>query len=254
MRSINLFLCLILIGASLQQAHAAELLTDTKSIIQEWVRVEQLLSHENQQWDEEKASLNDILKILSAERQELNRQITLAQEIASRADEERSILVEKLSSYQEISDLLEVRISDYERQLVLITAYLPQVLQSELAPRISRLNSSALGSNLSLSERTQTVLSMMSEIDSFDGRLTLTTELISNSRGEPIEVRVLYLGLSRAFYVNRNATTAGYGVPTDTGWQWQSANELSANIAKSLDIYETRLTPQLISLPMQVEQ
>ena len=194
MRSIVLFLGLISTSIYFQGAYTADLLTDTKSTIQEWVRTEQLISHENQQWAEEQATLSNILQILSAEERELQEQISLAQDVASRADEERALLVEQLSSYQEISDLLEGRISDYERQLVLVVAYLPQILKSELAPRIARLNSASQGSNFSLSERTQTVLSMMSEIDSFDGRLTLTTELISNAQNQPVEVRVLYLG------------------------------------------------------------
>lgn len=254
MRPIILILAVMSISVSAERLYATDLLTDTKSAIQEWVRTEQLVSQENQQWEEEKASLNSILKILSAEEQELGEQIALAQEVASRADEERASLVEQLSSYQEISQLLESRITDYERQLVLIVAYLPQMLRSELAPRIARLNSATQGSSPSLSERTQTLLSLMSEIDTFDGRLTLTTELISNSQNEPVEVRVLYLGLSRAFYVNNNATSAGFGVPTETGWQWQAQDELSETIARSLDIYETRITPQLISLPMQVQR
>jgi hypothetical protein len=236
----------------LHAAPAEDLLGETRSLIQEWVKTEQLVSLEKRQWTEEKSSLSDILTILTAEQRELNNQISLAQDIASRADEERAELVDQLSSYQEISEILRVRISDYERQLLLLTTALPETLRKELAPRFARLDSSNQASSFSLSERAQTVLNIMSEIERFDMKLTLTTEIINNSQNEPLEVRVLYFGLSRAFYVNDNGTLGGYGVPSETGWQWQSEPELSASISRALDIYETRITPQLIALPMQV--
>lgn len=252
MRLNRYALTAILLFPNSLAVYAQDLLGETRSVIQEWVKIEQLISLEKKQWREENASITDILTILSVEQRELSEQIALAQEVASRADEERSLLVEKLTSYQDTSELLATRISDYERQLSLIEPYLPQTLSEELAPRFARINSSFQGSTLSLSERAQIVLSIMSEIESFDSTLTLTTEIINNS--QPVEVRVLYFGLSRAFYVTDNGLAGGYGIPAETGWRWQAANDLSATVSRAIDIYETRVSLQLISLPMQVER
>ena len=181
MRIVIYLLSTLLAFVISHAALAQDLLSETRSAIQEWVRTEQLLSLEKKQWEEEKASITDILAILSAEQRELNEQISLAQDVANRADEQRSMLVDQLSTFQEISELLEVRVSDYERQLSLIANYLPETLKRELSPRFARINSSSQVSALSLSERAQTVLNIMSEIDNFDARLTLTTEIINNS-------------------------------------------------------------------------
>lgn len=255
MKGPTYFLFAISIFSAPQFVNAAEfgLLDETRSAIEEWVRTEQLISQESRQWREEQTYINNIITILTAEQRELNEQIALAQEIATRADEEREVLVEQLSTYQEISALLESRVADYERQLLLVTDYLPEMLKQELAPRLSRLNSGSEALTLSLGERAQTVLNIVSEIQNFDSNLTLTTEIVPNDRNDQIEVRVLYLGLSRAFFINDNATLGGYGVPTESGWQWQQANELNQAIADAMASFEARISPQLVDLPMQVQ-
>ncbi|MEZ5489519.1 MAG: DUF3450 family protein [Gammaproteobacteria bacterium] len=232
-------------------AYSAELLDETRTTIREWVETEQAISHEKSQWREERASLTTLLSILRAEEETLNEEIALAQDIASRADEERLVLVEQLSSYQEVSALLEVLISDYERQLKIIESYLPQVLRSELQPRLNRLQQER--TSHSLSERTQNVLNILAEIESFDSRITLASELISVEQDQSIEARILYLGLSKAFFVNESATISGYGSPFDTGWQWRTDETLSGSIVRAIDVYETRLTPQLVTLPLKVD-
>ena len=84
--------------------------------------------------------------------------------------------------------------------------------------------------------------------------MTLTTEVLDEIQNQSVEVRVLYFGLARAFYVNNSRTIGGYGVPSEAGWQWFPENELSSAIGRALDIYETRVSPQLIGLPMEIDQ
>lgn len=236
-----------------QFSWSADALTETQSLIQEWVQTEQLISKENRTWQLEKSSIENILKILNAEQRELNAQISQAQEIASKADEERAALVDQLATYQNVSELIQNQFVDYERQLLLIAAYLPPILKNELGQRIARLDSTPQGASLSLSERAQTLLSILSEINAFDTRMTLTTELIDNA-DRSIEVQVLYFGLSRAFFVNENGSIAGVGVPEDGGWRWQQIANLAPSVRRAIDIHETRMSPQFISLPMGLQQ
>jgi chromosome segregation ATPase len=234
-------------------AQAADALSETQTIIQEWVRTEQLISQERRQWEEERPVIGNILQILDAEREGLNEQISRAQEITSRANEERTALVEELSGYEATSETLESRVIDYERQLSVIANYLPAVLREELAPRYSRIGASTQTGSLSLSERSQAVFSIMAGITNFDSRMTLTTEVLDEIQNQSVEVRVLYFGLARAFYVNNNRTIGGYGVPSENGWQWYPQNDMSTTIGRALDIHETRVSPQLIGLPMEID-
>ena len=233
---------------------AAELLDETKNLVQQWVQTEQLISSENRQWREEKSSIEDLLGILEAEKRILDEQISLAEETASRADEERAALVEQLASYQAISAEIESRVADYERQLTVLQPRLPGVLQRELSPRFSRFDNASPGNSRPLSERVQTVLSLLAEIEAFDSTATLTTEVLQVAAGQEIEASVLYLGLSRAFYINGARTIAGVGVPGDTGWRWEANDGLAGSIAEALDIYESRVSPRLVILPMELAQ
>ena len=233
---------------------AAELLDETKALVQEWVRTEQLISQENRQWREEKSSIEDLLSILEAEQRVLNEQISLAQETATRADEERAALVEQLSAYQAISGELEDRVSEYERQLMVLQPRLPGALQRELAPRFSRIENPDQANLRSLSERVQIITSLLAEIGAFDSTVVLTTEIIPVAETGDIEARVMYLGLSRAYFVNGNGSGAGVGIPGAAGWQWQQINELAAEISEAMDVYESRVSPQLVELPIQVSR
>ncbi len=233
-------------------AISAELLDATKAVVEEWVRTEQLISQENRQWREEKSSIEDLLSILEAERRILSDQIELAQETATRADEERAELVTQLSAYQAISGVLEERIAEYERQLLVLQPRLPNSLQRELAPRFNRLSADDQANLASLSERVQLVASLLAEVEAFDSSVVLATEIIPISANEEMEARVLYLGLSRAFYVNGNDTRAGVGIPGDVGWEWEEDNELASSVSEAMDVYESRTPPQLVELPLQV--
>ncbi|MCG8414195.1 MAG: DUF3450 domain-containing protein [Pseudomonadales bacterium] len=236
------------------QAFAAELLDETKEAVQEWIRLEQLISQENRQWREEKSSIEDLLSILDTERRILEEQIEQAQQTASRADEERAALVEQLTAYQEISASLQSEVSNYERQLLVLQPRLPLVLQRELSPRFSLLGSENQTSTRSLSERLQAVLGILSEIEAFDSTIVLTTEAIEVDPGREVEVQVLYLGLSRAFYTNGSGTIAGIGVPDEFGWEWQREDDMASAILIAVEVYESRISPRLIELPMQVRQ
>ncbi len=233
---------------------AAELLDETKAAVQEWVRTEQLISQENRQWREEKSSIEDLLSILEAERSVLGEQISLAQETATRADEERAALVEQLSAYQAISAELESRVTEYERQLLLLQPRLPDSLQRELGPRFSRLGSFGQSGTGSLGERVQLIAGLLAEIDAFDSSVVLSTEIIPLPATPAVEVDVLYLGLSRAYFVNGNGSIAGIGLPGDAGWEWEQDNALADTVSEAMDIYESRVSPQFVQLPIQVRQ
>ncbi len=230
---------------------AADALGEAQTAVQEWVRVEQLISQERRQWREEQSAIEGILTILQAERRELGEQISQAQEVTSRADEERASLVAQIGQFEANSAALASRVADYERQLTLISRYLPTPLRSELAPQFARIEALQGGGDAGLSQRAQTVFALMAAITNFDSRMTLSTEVLEGVYAQAIEVRVLYFGLSRAFYANADLTRAGIGIPAETGWQWTSEDDMAVSIGRAIEIHETRVTPQLLDLLME---
>lgn len=235
----------------------ADQLTDVRNIIKEWVDTEKTISAEQQAWQENKSLLNDILTSLNTEEKILRETINNAKQDTTRADEERLELVSKRDEYRRNSDLLKENIGLYERQAILLVQQVPIILQDEMGPLINKLNKAG-SSNYSLSERAQTLISILTAIQQFDNNITVANEIRRLNSGKDGEVKTLYIGLSRAFYVDNAKTTAGYGYPKenapDGSWEWIEQTNLAGDILNAVNIYENRETPALISLPLQIKE
>ena len=233
----------------------ADHLNDTRNILKEWVSIEKTTSQEQSEWGEEKALLGDILSSLNQEERILKETIKNAQADTSRTDQERLELISLRDEYQKSSGLFLDRLALYERQAIQLVPRLPIILQDEMGLLINKLNS-ATANNYSLSERAQTLISILSAVQKFDNSFTVANEIRTLSSGKEIEVKVLFLGLSRAFYVDSEGVVAGIGRQnnsrSDGGWNWVEQPELAGEVLKAINIYENRESPALISLPLQI--
>lgn len=235
----------------------ADQLVDTRNLVQEWVSVEKTISQEKTAWVEDKALLGDILRSLDQEEKILRETIANAEQDTSRADQERVELVSKRDDYQASTSLLRDRLSLYERQAIQIIPQLPIILQDEMGLLINKITASEID-DYSLSERAQTLVGILTAIQEFDNNVTVATEIRETTSGEEVEVKVLFLGLSRGFYVDSAMTTAGIGRPIESvttgGWNWVEQIDLADEINRAINIYENRESPTLVSLPMHIKE
>jgi hypothetical protein len=223
---------------------------DVRALIQKWVETERLISEENQAWRENEIAMQDILTALGKEEKILSEKIEDTKRLSVQADKERAQLLKERSSYQEASTALSKKIEGYERQISNLIVNLPPLLQQELAPLSQKLTDSE---DLSLSVRARTVISMINQIETFDNSITLVKDVRATEQGNEIEVDVLYLGLAQAFYVDGGKMLAGWGENTSEGWQWQENNDLAPAIRRAIDVYDGRMAPELVMLPLQVQ-
>lgn len=234
----------------------ADQIDDTRSTLKQWVAVEKTISEEQNNWKEDKALLNDLLSSLSQEERILRETIANAEQDTSRADQERLELISRRDAYEQSSNLFEGRLVLYERQARQLIPRLPTLLKDEVGLMINKLYLSE-GGNYSLSERAQTLISILSAIQDFDSSITVANEIRTLESGDEVEVKVLFLGLSRAFYADVAKRTAGTGHPvpggSEDGWQWLEQNDLGDNILKAVEIYENRESPALINLPLEIQ-
>ena len=68
--------------------------------------------------------------------------------------------------------------------------------------------------------------------------------------GKSREFHVLYFGMSIAYFVNGSGTVAGYGTPSQKGWQWKRKDELSEEIRRGLAIRNKSALPPFLRLPI----
>lgn len=250
---LHILLFIILLGPL--SAHAAPV-DDVRNILKQWVETEKTISQEQENWRQEKDLLENVLSSLNQEERVLNNTIATAQQATSRADDERLELISRRESYQRNSSRFADQLSLFERQAVQLIPQLPIILRDEMGLMVNRLYQADEG-NYSLSQRAQNLINILSAIQKFDSSITVSNEIRTLKTGDKIEVRVLYLGLSRAFYAAKDKRVSGIGRPleggSEDGWQWVEEIDLADDINDAIDIYENVDTPGLIQLPLSLK-
>lgn len=241
----------ILLSFTPAQANTLDHLRD---LVQKWVETERLISEEEQAWQENKAEMGDLLTALGKEEKILKEKIKATKNLTLSVDKERVDLLKERSEYRDVSQLLKTEIKNYERQIITLYRGLPDPLQQELSPQYQKLNAGQASENTSPSEslsvRLRAVISMMTQIQKFDNSVTLVKDIRQTKQGTEVEVDILYLGLTQAYYVDKKMQQAGIGVPTAEGWRWTEQLSLAQGIKEATDIYEGRNSPDLIQLPL----
>jgi len=107
-------------------------------------------------------------------------------------------------------------------------------------------------SKVTVAERLQNVLGILNEMNKLNGEITVASEIRPLSDGKPSEVKTVYVGLGQAYFVSAGGE-AGIGRPSQSGWIWQPANELSAQITTVLEILQNKSGPKFVPLPVTIQ-
>jgi hypothetical protein len=129
----------------------------------------------------------------------------------------------------------------------------PDPLRERIEPLYKRVPTTPAAARLSLGERMQNIIGILSEVDKFNSAVTVVSEIKKADDGKEVAVRTMYLGLGAAYYVDKSGTTAGVGVPGDDGWQWTARNDLAPKIAKLIYIYENASAAEFVPLPVTIK-
>ncbi|MFQ3226125.1 MAG: chromosome segregation ATPase [Lentimonas sp.] len=232
--------------------HAADSLQDTRNVLDQWVQTRQITSKETSDWQLEESILTDTQSLLANELDRLNETLKTLESSASAADEDRSQLTEKKEHLTAASAVVESTIGDLEMQMKQIIATLPEPLVNKIKPLIRRLPEDPASTKLSLGERVQNIVGILSQADKFNATITETSESREISKGKVVEVRTLYWGLAMAYYVDANGTYAGIGYPTGNGWEWPQIDGAGAAIQDLLNVYEGSEDIQFVQVPARI--
>ncbi|MDP4880188.1 MAG: DUF3450 domain-containing protein, partial [Opitutales bacterium] len=126
---------------------------------------------------------------------------------------------------------------------------LPAPLVNKIKPLIRRLPDDPANTELSLGERVQNIVGILSQADKFNTTITMTSESRTIDGGKTIEVRTLYWGLAAAYYVDASGEYAGIGKPSKDGWEWPQIKDAGPQIKKLLDVYEGSEDIQFVEVP-----
>lgn len=230
----------------------ADSIDSARTSVSDWVQAEQTISLESINWQADKALLVDMIAIAEKRVERLQEKVDEQESFNSLAQEERRKLIEQDTQIDTYSQAIEQFLAQAESQIRALHPRLPEPLADEMAASIKRLPDANSALNISLSERMQTVTTLLTQIHDFDAKVSLHQTIRAlPSSSEEVAVRTIWVGLGQAYYLAPN--DAGYGLPSTEGWTWHSAPELSDSIKDSIQQLEgTSTTPQLIDLPVQL--
>jgi len=210
----------------------------TRDVLEQWVETRQIISEEKSDWRTEKAILRDTKQLLDSELERLDKALEDLEASATAADEEREELTKQRDELGSGSDVVEANLGGLETKLKEIVAVLPEPLSDTIQPLIRRLPDDPEATELSLGERVQNVVGILSQADKFNTSITLSSESQEMDSGKQVQVTTLYWGLAIAYFVDDSATYAGIGVPADNGWEWKQIEGAGPQIKQLLEVYE----------------
>jgi hypothetical protein len=252
MKTLRLFGLTLGICATALPLRSQSRLEATRDVLDQWVQTRQITSQAKSDWRLEQSILTDTQALLRGELERLQAALAALQGSASAADQDRAQLAAKKEAMTAATAVIAARIGTLEAQLQTILPSLPKPLLEGIKPLIRRLPQDPANTRLSLGERVQNIVGILSQADKFNRTITQTSEARTLDNGKVIEVRTLYWGLAMAYYVDATGDYAGIGLPDKEGWQWPQLAGAGPQIKQLLDVYAGTEAIQFVELPARI--
>lgn len=231
--------------------YAADL-DDARNVVSEWVSVEKLISEERSGWSAEEAVITDMISLLKGERDSLNERIKSAGEAMSGADEKRIKLVDERSEYVDAMDFLGENIESLEAKIVDLHKRFPPPLQEEVSVSFERIPELGAKTRLTISQRLQTIVVVLSQADKFNGGIQMISEIQDIGEGQA-EVSILYFGLGGAYFQDEEGKYSGVGYPSSDGWVWEPVPDKAKAISDLFAVYSGSKEAEFVQLPVTIK-
>src|SRR5690606_17256651 len=128
-------------------------------------------------------------------------------------------------------------IGGYEDEIRTMAATWPQVFLDQVATPLKRMPTGPQLESAPLTMRLQNVAVILTQFDKFQSIITKDTG-VQDVNGVSREVNTLYYGFAYAYFVDGTGEYAGYGFPTDSGWEWVADANLAPAVQELVAVYD----------------
>ena len=234
------------------QGQPAPTLEETRLTMGKWIETQQIISKERRDWQQGKEVLLGRLDLVRQEVAALEEKIRAAEAGAADVDAKRAELLAENQGLLDMSGRLTEAVTDLERRIPPLFAVTPEPARPQLEILYQRIPEDAATTRVSVAERYQNVLGILSMLGKANNEITTGYEVRKLGDGSSVEVQSLYVGLAQAYYVSAHGE-AGAGHPTPQGWQWEPSKAIAGDVLKSLEILQGKQTPAFVSLPVKLQ-
>ena len=241
----GLLAALVLSGGAWGQESAVDAdVVELRATIGKIVDVKAQASAEKSGWEEEKARMAELLKLYGREMALLDEELAVAGQSAESYDEAKQAAQAEIVALREVRTRVgEVVVRARKRAMALAERF-PAPLLEEVEAEVAKLEAWEVGDEPRVG--LQAILGMVAKAEQFNRRVRRNREVRDGQ-----EVEVLYLGLARAYYLDRKGN-AGVGVPAAGGWQWTEDKSIAGEVEKALAALDMKRPPELVELPVKI--
>ncbi|AKJ65466.1 DUF3450 family protein [Kiritimatiella glycovorans] len=223
-----------------------------RQALDQYVETQRLISEEKQAWREAEQMLHERIELVQEEIESLRKKIGEARSNIGHADEKRRELQDENETLKQATETVRGRIGPLEARVRELVVRLPQPLRDTVKPLSRKIPDNPGDTSLSLSQRYQNVVGLLNEVNKFNRRIVIASEVRPLPDGEQAEVETMYVGLGQAWYANLDGTRGGVGRPGSEGWTWEPVGGLGPEVKEAIAIYRNEKPAVYKPLPVHI--
>jgi hypothetical protein len=231
---------------------AAPTLDETRLTLSKWIETQQIISKERNDWQQGKEILQGRIELVGKEVGILKDRIKQSEAAVEESNKKRDELIAENDALKVSGAQLGEAVTLMEGQLRKLMKQMPEPVATKLAPLMQRMPVDPSNTRVTVAERFQNVLAMLSELNKANSELAISYEIRKFADGSSGEVQVIYIGLAQAYYISPRGD-AGIGRPGEDGWTWTPAPDAAQAILSSLEIIQGKESPAFVPLPITIK-
>jgi hypothetical protein len=251
--SLNQTLLLLFLTTTSFNGFANDALLESRSVIEKWVEMRQLISKTRSDWQTDKDTLEQTVALYERELKSIDDQMTKISTNNTQVMKEMAEAEMLKQSSNKARARAAQFVGEFEAKLKKVASQLPSPLQDIVKKDMARIPADSANTRMLAAERLQVCVGVLNEIDKFNNALNVFNEKRKNGKGEEVAVQAMYVGLGAGYFVNDTADFAGIGAPGAKGWDWTNRPELAPKVQQAIKIYRNEQTAQFVALPVAVK-
>jgi hypothetical protein len=211
--------------------------------VRQWVEIQKLRSKEKADWEEQKKSMEALNGIRSKEIEQIDVLIKAAGQRLTDATNKKNELLDEKDKLSIQRNVIEQRVIAIEKSLRNQLNLFPDPLVSKIKEELERIRD--LNPESSLQDRLRDAVAILSAASDFAYSMTVSNEL-RDIEEKSVEVEVMYLGFSGAWYVSKNGKISGWGKASPNGWKWTEDKKVAQPLMEALEMYRKERAPDYV--------
>jgi hypothetical protein len=213
--------------------------------IRQWVETQKLRGKESADWSEQKKNMASLNEIRQKEIGQIDALIESAGKRLSDATTKKDQLLAEKETLKIQREIIQERVEKLEASLRQKVGIFPDPLLSKVSDEVERIRDEEIEG--SVQDRLRDIVAILSAASDFGYTMTITSEIRSVGDND-VEVEVLYLGFSGAWYVSKNGKTSGWGNVRDGAWNWVEDSSVARPLSEAMEMYRKQRAPDYIPL------